>query len=322
MTDIWDHTVAYMKLGVPFPIPNSSFRYWSDPGTWASLEAWTKNGAGMTIGRSWEGYDDKAGVVLSGSSVPADETHNIASTIKRFWNDNDNTTRPTSLDIYTSAAIWVVAYSGGTTPQFKIVLETDATSAFSSAATYNLVVKNITGTDSAYVLNQSTVNKTVAATEKWARIKLVLRDATSMVVNVDCVGIMFNPFGSNGYTTLTGVLSTTGPEHRERTFNQDTVGRLGNTRRYDPSGGARKLILPLSLEHETLATWETIHKYWSLNHGTPGLPGVPLMVEPNLPGFPPTIMVNIKEVDSPLTRQGTTADNYGGSITFESVYAY
>lgn len=320
MTDMWDTTVAYMKLGVPFPIPNNSFRYWSNPGTWTSLEGWTA--ANLTLARKWTGYDDDSGVTLTGSTIPADDTFYLMSTAKRFWNDNDNTTRPTSLDMYVSAAVWVVSYSGGTTPTFKILLETDATSAFSSATSYTIKSTALSGTASAYALETNSSNKTIPSTEKWARIKLVLRDATAMVINVDCVSVMFNPFGSGGYTTLTGVLSTSGPAHRERTFNQDTVGRLGNTRRYDPSGGARKLILPLTLERETQSTWETLHNYWSLNMGTPGLPGIPLIIEPNLPGLPPTIMVNIKEIDSPLTRQGTTADNYGGSITFESVYAY
>jgi hypothetical protein len=322
MADIFDITVASMKLGVAVPVPNHSFKYWDDPGTWADPSKWTPNNS-PTIARNYTGFDDYSAVQISKVSAPADNTTRIESVISRIWNDNAAITMfsATMNKYYYSIAAYVSSLSGGGgDPGFKAQLVLDTAEAFPSPSYGTLF--SINSQTSELVLNTGAVTHAGAgAGDKWAQVMLIVRDATTVMAVVDNVGVMFDPFDNNGYTELTNVFSSTPPGQDYRRYTKDAETRHGTTVRTDDSGGGEKLALRLHFENESLATYETLKRYYDLNHGTPGLPGLPLLIEPNLPGYPPTFMCNIPERPFPINQVSQGANRYGGSITFVGVWA-
>ena len=131
---------------------------------------------------------------------------------------------------------------------------------------------------------------------------------------------MFNPFSTAaGYYQFTGFAEI--PSQGFRRFTQDSVNPVGSTQRFDPSGGAEKLRLTCQFEDELPDFYENMKRFYNINHGMPGVPPLPLLIEPNLPGYPPTFRCNIVGDEFPLDRQRARGNFYGGTITFEAVDA-
>ena len=316
MTDIYNGiSVAMMKIGAALPILNESFRYWDDPGTWANAAAWAKTG--VTVGRYWTGYDDDAAVAISDSSIPDDQTNFIMSAGQRFW--NDNALGFSSLTVYYSYAAFMQTLTGGGGNQrLQLHLQVDDTAAFASPTGTN-IASQPTSVDTTYTRYTGTSALTIGAADRWVRAKLIIRDAALMVMVVDNLGVMFNPFSpGTGYYQFTAFAEI--PDHSYDRFTQDQRTSTGRTRRFDPSGGAENLILTATFEDEDIAFYQSMKRFYDLNPGEPGLPGIPLLLEPNLPGYPPTFMCNIADRPFPLRRQGNRGNFYGGTMTFEAVY--
>jgi hypothetical protein len=132
---------------------------------------------------------------------------------------------------------------------------------------------------------------------------------------------MFDPFSGDGYYELTNVYSVDPPRHGYGRFTSDSTTRQGNDVRYDSSGGSDKLRLTVRYQDEALTVYENLKKFYDINHGTPGLSGLPLLIEPNLPGFPSTFMCNISEPEYPLNMNRHFADRFGGTVTFTGIWA-
>jgi hypothetical protein len=320
MTDIFDNiTIGDMKIGVALPVPNNSFKFWDDPGTWAAPEKWTKNNVGAL--RHFEAYDgDRAAVQIAGASVPDDETYNLQSTIKRWWNDNDGTAYTTISKVYWGAALYVHTLSGGGGNEGAYLqIGYDDNEAFSSPTWETLVSTSGVVADWVYYTGTKTT-ASMDVDEPWVGARLVLRDATVISARLDCVGMMVDPIGNDGAYTLTNVRSVTPPDQVYGRYAQDGETRLGTTNRVDTSGGATKLRLRVQFQNETIATYEALKRFHDYNLGTPGMAPLPLMLEPNLPGYPPMFMCNIEEKRFPLTRDSNWGDTYGGSMTFVGVW--
>ncbi len=319
MADLYDLALAKMKLGVAVPIFNESFRYWDDPGTWANPTAWTKNG--IVVARSFtEAFDgDEAAVAISDSGgIPDDDTQALTGAVARWW--NDNRAMPTNpVVFYWSAAIRYVAFTGGTTHAFRFTMQFDDNQAFSSPGGNNTMLQ-LTTVDAAMTLRTGLKPINLGANERWARPVLSLRDATTASAVIDSLGVMMNPFNiSAGYYQFTAFAET--PSQRFKSYVEEQETTTGSTRRFDSSGGARKLQVVCQFDEEDLNFYEQIKLFWDINHGTPGLPGLPLLLEPNLPGYPPTLRCNMTDVDFPLDRQGARGSIYNGTVTFTAVDA-
>lgn len=320
MTDIFGNiTIGDMKIGVALPIPNNSFKYWDDPGTWSAPSKWTPNNVGTL--RHWEAYDgDRAAVQIAGASVPDDETYNLQSPPMRWWNDNDNTAYTTITKVYWGCALYVYTLSGGGgNAGVYLQLGYDTDEAFPSPVWETLVTSAGVTPDWVYYPSTKTTTS-MTVDEPWAAIRLVLRDATLIGTRMDCVGMMVDPIGNDGAYTLTNVRSVIPPDQAYSRYTQDGETRLGTTNRVDTSGGATKLRLRVRFENEAIATYEALKRFYDYNHGTPGMAPLPLMLEPNLPGFPPMFMCNVEEKRFPLTRDSNWGNTYGGDMTFVGVW--
>jgi hypothetical protein len=319
VTDIYDISISDMKIGVAIPIPNNSFRYWDNPGVWSDPTKWTENN--LAAGRYWTGYDgDRAGCGIIGASIPDDDTWNLQSTPCRWCNDNDSATDTTITTVYWGYAREIYSSSGGGTPALYFQLGYDSAEAFSSPVWTTLSTTYSTGAE--YYYNTGTkIVSGLDVDEPWAAVRLVLRDATVLAARIDSVGVMVDPIGDNGYYELTSVRSVTPPDQAFTRYTQDGETRLGTTNRFDPSGGGEKLRLRLRFEHENITIYENLKTLYDYNHGTPGMAPLPLMIEPNLPGYPPMFMCNIEEKRFPLTRDSNWGDTYGGDLTLVGVWA-
>ena len=317
---MFDINVAAMKIGVAIPILNNSFRYWDDPGTWLVPSSWTKN-AGIVTLREWtHAYDaDDAAVYLVGSSVPDDNSVNLTSSTERMWPENHQGF-PSGITCYYSWAVFINALSGaGANARVRLQIGVDSAQDFSGSPQWT-TLDDVLATDTEIRLRTGTAVLSVTAADRWARCLLILRDATSIQAKIDCPAVMFNPFAPLvGYYAFTG-WADNGPPATFQRYHQMDDTRQGVTRTHDPSGGAEKLVLPLSFRDESAEFYENMHGFFNLNKGRPGLTGVPLLLEPNLPGYPPTMMCNIVENEFPLKRQAGASPWYGGTVTFKSVY--
>jgi len=318
MSDIYDITTADIKLGVAFPVPNASFKFWDDPGTWIAPQAWTKNN--VSVLHLWAGYDDDAAATILASSPPDDNTYNLESTVKRFLNDNRNYAIS---QVYYSIAINLTSLTTpGANGSFRVVLGTDTESAFGDTPVYN-VIKSLTATNAELTRYTGTATGlSIPAADVWCKVLLVARDAAAIAATVDNVGLMFNPLAptNSGYYEISNVRPVSPPRQGFHRFTQDTITRLGNVNRSDESGGAEQLRLTVVFENEAQAIYENLKKLYDVNHGIPGIPGLPLLIEPNLPGYPPTFMCNMSEPQFPLNPDATWGIRYGGSVTFTQVW--
>jgi hypothetical protein len=307
-----------MKLGVAMPIPNHSFRYWDDAGTWSVPTAWTSSNIADTRNWTVAADGDRAGCLLVGSTCPDDSTYRLESTAKRFWNDNETT--PTGQKAYYNIWTYVASLTTpGANGSVRLLLVTDSTTAFPSPQYTNL--KIITATEAELTNHTGEVTMTSDATGKFCKFWFVLRDAAAISVTVDCCGVMFDPFTGDGYYELENVFSVDAPSHRYARFTSDSTTRQGNNVRHDSSGGGEKLRLTVRYQDEPLTVYENLKKFYDINHGIPGLPGLPLLIEPNLPGYPSTFMCNISEPEYPLDKQRYINNRYGGTVTFTGIWA-
>ena len=317
MADMYDTTVASMKIGVAVPVANHSFKYWDDAGSWVLPTAWTK--ANLTATRYWTGYDDlEAGLALAGASVPDDTTYRITQTnAQRFWNDDRPT--PSPQDIYSSIAAHITFTSPGANANVQFMLSYDSTAAFPSVTEVELDSWSADTTAALTIHTAETVWDPANA-DKWAKVHISMTDATAIAARFDCIGIMFDPFTRDAYYELTNVWPVNGPEWRYGRGVQITKTPLGTHKAFDPSGGNEKIQLSFRLQDEDIDTYQALKQFFDINKGTPGLPGLPLLIEPNLPGLPPTVMVNFTDKAFPLARQNSRALRYGGTLNLESVW--
>ena len=97
----------------------------------------------------------------------------------------------------------------------------------------------------------------------------------------------------------------------------------GVSRRFDSSGGVEKYRLIMRLEGETATVYQNLKRFYDMNMGQPGISPVPLLIEPNIPGVPPTLMVNFAQNGfglTPTRNPGPSALFYGGTLEFETIY--
>lgn len=317
MADIYDTTVTHMKIGVAVPIVNPSFKFWDDPNTWSVPNGWTK--ANLTVGRYWTGYDgDQASLKLSAASIPDDYSYKIQSAPCRFWYDYH--VLNTAQDFYWSLAGQATISGGGANVGAAIQLRTADTVGMTGSLTSS-TLKSFTTTSAAELVRfTGTANHNPSAGNEFADILMFLRDATVIFVYWDCIGVMFNPIDASGYYQLTNVFPANGPQFWYEKMGQLIKTPLGTHKRHDPSGGAEKIKLSLQFINEDITTYETLKYFHQLNWGTPGLPGLPLALEPNLPGLPPMLVVNWMDNDFPLTRDTTKAERYSGTCNFETMW--
>lgn len=314
MSTMYDISDANMKLGVAFPVLNDSFKYWDNPGTWNVPTKWTLSN--LSVSRNFTGFDDDAALQLTASAPPASLTHYAASVISQYWPDS-RALPAANMTVYYSWAGYAIALTGGAS--IVMWLQVDNAEAFSSPSASAIGTIAATGSELAIVSGTSVITNTTA--DRWARVLASGWNGTVASGVVDCIGVMFNPFDTGaGYYELTGVRSVTGPSREFLRFTQRDTTRQGVDRRYDPSGGAEKRVMRVQLDREDIALVEMLKKFYDLNHGTPGVPGVPLLLEPNVPGFPPTMLCNIDDQAFPLDKQGNLANFWDGTITFRAVY--
>jgi hypothetical protein len=336
MADMYDISVTSMKIGVAIPIVNNSFRFWDDPGTWQDPTGWTAGGGNVSLYRYqdpisngyWLGYDDNAALRISDfATIPNDTTHETYSDTKRFWPDNAHTLAST-LTIYFNMA-WGFnnnATTPGGSALNHFVIQIGNNSSLASVQEVTLVADVSASTaQTGFTLASGTKNiSTNSGAAVWARARHVWRDWTGVSrldFQCDCIGIMFNPFDyTTGYLELTNVHPANGPVFTPQNFIRESKTPMGTSRRSDLSGGHEKYQLDFELRNESSTTYENLKRFYDINRGTPGIPGVPLLIEPNIPGIPPTLMVNMVGNQFPIRRQTSRAERYGGTLTFETVW--
>jgi hypothetical protein len=315
--DIYDITTTHMKLGVAMPIPNSSFKYWDDPGTWVTPTDWTENTT--FAGRHWTAYDaDTAAATVVATGAPPGHSYNFTSLAKRFYNDNRGT--PTTQDVYYHFPMYLFSMADPT-GDVTIFLEVDSTAAMSSPTQTTLKIITVGAIDTDYQIYTGSVAASIASADKFCRLVVGFVGTGATSIYMDNLGVMFDPFSGDGYYELTDVFSVDAPQHPYQRFTVRDTTRLGNDVRIDPSGGAEKLQVTVTWQDESLAVYEKLKQFYDINHGTPDLPGLPLLLEPNLPGYPATFMCNMSDPAYPLNKQRNINNRYGGTVTFRGIWA-
>lgn len=322
MATMFDIPVTSMKIGVACPIPNSSFKFWDDPGTWAEPTAWTIAAGISTISRSTTtAYDgDRSALYMGVGNAPDDFTSIANSQGQRYWSANDANLDPTNQAFYYSLAATYAVGSGGAHKeiriQFAIGDDVDLTNK------YTTTVKSwTTGTSSTVTLYTGSVTPIITPGYDFCQVRAFFTDLSSAsYLTMDCIGVMFNPLTNAGYLELTNVYPANGPTFAPENFISVSRTPTGTMKRYDVSGGAVKYRLDIELRDESETTYQNLLNMWYLNTGTPGIAGYPLLIEPNVPALPPTLMVNFVGNSFPLYRSTAYARRYGGVISFETVW--
>lgn len=324
MATMYDISVASMKIGIACPIPNNSFRFWDDPGTWVDPSAWTATNVSVARQGKWTtfgtGYDDDRSMLyLYTSSAPDDTSYRLVSTPVMFWQAADNDLSTTQAYYYSLAANYSIGTGGANK---KVVLYMTVGTSSTLGTSSSAVIKEwTTGTGGSLVLYTGSVTPTTSAGYDWFAFQAYIRNVSTLTyAYLDTIGIMFNPIDGTGYYTLTNVFPANGPSFAPEHFIETTRTPLGITRRYDISGGNEKYRIELELRDESATTYQYLKRFWDYNRGTPGINPYPLLIEPNIPSLPPTLMVNFVGNRFPLTRQTSRAQRYGGVVTFETIY--
>ena len=326
---MFDITVASMKIGVAVPIRNHRFLYWDDPGTWQNCSQWKainsnfdelfryENPDGV-----FEGYEDAAMLHVADNDAGDYWDHIIHGNNEEgilYWHPNQFELDINQEFYYVVAAKYATG-TGGANKGISFFFDIGTTPAMTTS-TNQIFLQWLTGSSDLALFKGTMTTITVIPGYDYCKVKLAIRDITGIwQVRVSSVAIMFNPFDKTGYYELSNVFPANGPF-----FSYDRFTRLVRTNqqvgyRYDPTGGAERIRLQMEFRNEDEDFYETMLKFYRLNHGTPGLPGLPLALEPNIPGLPPVIMGNIMNQGFPLRRDAARAQRYSGTFTFESIW--
>ena len=320
MSTMFDIPVASMKLGVACPIPNNSFKFWDDPGTWIAPTAWTM-GTGIVPTRTWTGYDaDRSMAKLQVIYAPDDFSRLVKSKGQRYWNANDADLHTSAQYFYYSFAATYAVGGGGANArigvQFVVGDDEDLTNKYvSTFKTWT------TGSSATLTLYTGTFAPIITPGHDFGQWRVYFTDLTvPSQIEMDCLGVMFNPLTNAGYLELTNVYPANGPTFAPENFLSISRTPTGTMKRFDVSGGAVKYRLDIELRDESETVYQNLLQFWYLNTGVPGVAGYPLLIEPNIPALPPTLMVNFVGNSFPITRSTARARRYGGVITFETVW--
>jgi hypothetical protein len=332
-TTIYDITVTHMKMGVALPIANNSFKYWDDPGTWAVPSAWTNKTPGnWTLSKHFVGYDDdRAALQVNDTNGIADGAFPNAmqggdpAARRRWWPANEQVPG-TSVAIYYSFAWgYVTTGPGPTDPLFlNSISLSDAAGSGAITGNVGTVVTTAQVVDFPTLETGTVVLGSITTSHRHCMFSAVkANDWTGTILaQIDSIGCMVNPFdwATDGYLQLTNVFPVNGPFFTYQKFSRLTRTPLQVAKRFDPSGGAEVIRLSVELRNESLTTYQNLKRFYDLNKGVPGIPGVPLAIEPNLPGLPNMMMVDITNNSFPLRRDSGRGTFYSGVFTFETVW--
>lgn len=323
-------TVASMRIGVAIPIVNSAFRDWdtlSDTASWTDPTGWADTGpfspqkavsAASIFSNDVEA--DGSSLVWLGTSAADDTTSTVllSDFRKYFWGDvvlDAAQKFYAVMDHYNTTIA-----TGGPNKEIAVRCVT-ATDSSGTSSLYDTIF-NWTAT-SATGWTVLTNEFTPSAANGWrhAAIQLMARDLTSGVhsVQIKRPAMMFDPNTKDGYLELTNIFPTNGPAFGPMAFSSMKRDSLGRSRMHDPSGGGRKFTLNLEWRNEDIATYESMLRLWHINQGLPGMEPLPLLIQPNVPGLPSTLMCNWVG-GFQLSKQGRRAGRYGGNIQLEEVW--
>jgi hypothetical protein len=329
---MYDISVASMKIGVALPIANASFRFWDNPGTWTQPTGWVNKSSNWAISRHWTGYDDdRASMEVTDTNGIADAAFPNAiesgdTLIRRRWWPANALGPGSSVAVYYSFA-W--GYSTGTpgvtnplllnnleisdqdgTPTSKgnvgPVVTTSDVLAFPTRETGTVVLTSVASTQRFFLFNALKAND-------WTG---------TVTAQIDSIGAMVNPYDWDnlGYLELTNVFPANGPNFAPENFVQSAKTPLGTVLRHDVSGGFERYRLGFELRNEPQSVYQNLRRFYDLNRGTPGIEGVPLLIEPNIPGMPNVLMVNMVGNSFPLRRTTAAAERYAGILVFETIW--
>jgi hypothetical protein len=320
MSTMFDIPVTSMKLGVACPIPNNSFKFWDDPGTWIAPSTWSM-GTGIVPTRTWDAYDgDRSMLKLQIVSAPDDFSRLVKSKGYRYWNANDKDLHTSAQYFYYSFAATYSVGGGGANArigvQFCVGDDEDLTNKYvSTFKTWT------SGSSSTLTLYTGTFAPLIVDGYDFGQWRVYFTDlAVPSQMEMDCLGVMFNPGDNSGYVALTNVYPVNGPTFAPENFLSTSRTPTGTMKRFDVSGGAVKYRMDFELRDENETTYQNLLNLWYLNSGVPGVAGYPLLIEPNIPALPPTLMVNFVGNSFPITRSTARARRYGGVLTFETVW--
>lgn len=325
-----------MKIGIAVPIMNPSFKAWDDVGTWSDPSKWDLNGTYLTADRRreafmpngrFEGWDDDAALQLAVTQAPDDWTHIVHSNDDsglRFW-PSEQFDLSTAQKYYWSFAGLFVVGTGGANKSIGFFFYVGDDENLSSVNSVQFTDYDGSSSPLFFDKYSGTMEGGTAITTTngydFSRVSIGFRDMTSLhYCCVDNIGIMFDPFNGNGYYELTNVFATNGPAWRYQSFVKRKRTNRGTLRKYDPSGGAEPIRLSMELRNEEAETYEQMLRFYRMNRGVDGIPGVPLLIEPNIPGLPLTMMVDCVDQHFPMVRTNQRAKRYAGTFNFETIW--
>jgi hypothetical protein len=270
----------------------------------------------------FEGFEDSAMLHLADLNAADDWQHIIEGNDGSgvlYWHPNYFDLSFSQKYYYAVAAKYICG-TGGANKQISFFFDIGTSEAMGTV-TNVIFLQWTSGSGDLQVFTGDITTLATAPGYDYSRVKVAFRDITSAwSLDLSSVAIMFNPFDGEGYYELTNVFPGNGPF-----WSYDKFTRLLRTNsqvgyRYDPSGGAERTRLQMEFRNEDGDFYENMLRFYRINQGTPGLPGLPLALEPNLPGLPPVIMGNFMNQGFPLRRDGARANRYSGTFTFESIW--